>query len=192
MKVHQAIVKLREDLNLSQQEFAEKCGFSLERVQQIEHESGHYRMNESERNIIRTMCTTYTPDTPRPELLLHPKILAMHESQQLHKKKAIFKPIVKEKPTESKPIDPKFEELHHKLNFLEKHITRQKLAHDLADIVYDGDSCQKGSSRPRTIPVTPLLLGTSYPNEKVLAAIDRMCRGFGYKPKNPVGKGDGR
>ena len=218
MSVNQAIKNLRTDMGLSQLEFADKCGVTLERVQQLEHESGHYKMNSHERDIIQRLHVEHTPDTHRPELI-NPRIVAMHN----------YEPPEMPPPSERKLSERNLKVYSHRTPREVKPVAVKKLKsstvaakklkqstvaakpidpkqQELKDKINFLES--KGFSRSELAvelydfihpdsnkkggyvrpPVSYWFMGRITPNKQELAGIDQMCARFGYKPQKDKGK----
>ena len=186
---------------MTEQEFADICGFSVARLQHLESDFTRSSLSAKERATLQQLHIEYTPNTRRRELIHknfvrlgaeeHQEKLTRMESSNPPTEKPTEKPQspVQEKLTKpqatSKPpqkrFDQKTQELRHKIKFLlDSGFTAPALAHEITDIMYE-DRGQVGAL-PRA-PISKWIRGEAYPSEKVLAHIDRMCKGFGYKPQ---------
>jgi len=184
--VRQQIIDLREQLNLSQQEFADKCGVPLESVQKWEGSTngGRAQLTEEERKIILKLREQNIVEKPRERK----STFTFPENYQARK----YKQLEPQKPSEQKLttpiITPKTQELRNKIDFLlDNGFTGQKLACEISDITYEN---RGQAGRYQNAPISEWLRGESYPNEKELAYIDRLCKGFGFKSQSPADKGN--
>jgi transcriptional regulator with XRE-family HTH domain len=180
MKMSKHIRNLREEMKMTEQEFADICGFSVARLQHLESDFTRSSLSAKERETLQQLHIEYTPNTRRRELI-HKNFVRLGAEEH----QAKLTRLESSNPPE-KRFAPKTQELRHKIRFLlDCGFTAPKLAHEITDIMYE-DRGQVGAL-PRA-PISKWIRGEAYPSENVIAHIDRMCKGFGYRPKKPVDK----